>query len=74
MPDLWQKDSDVIRYEDQEVRRSSTELTDEVPQGDPIYPLPGDLPTWCLAGGRGGGGGRGAAVTGVGIGDIKLFQ
>jgi hypothetical protein len=37
MPDLGQKDSDVIRYEDQEVRRSNTELTDEGPQGDPIH-------------------------------------
>jgi hypothetical protein len=36
MSDLWQKDSNAIRYEDQEVRRSSTELTDEGPQGDPI--------------------------------------
>jgi hypothetical protein len=30
MPDLWQKDSDAIRYEDQEqvqVRRSNTELS-----------------------------------------------
>jgi hypothetical protein len=24
MPDLWQKDSNAIRYEDQEVRRSNT--------------------------------------------------
>jgi hypothetical protein len=37
MPDLGQKDSNVIRYEDQEVRRSNTELTDEGPQGDPIH-------------------------------------
>jgi hypothetical protein len=37
MPDLGQKDSDVIRYEDQEVRRSNTELTAEGPQGDPIH-------------------------------------
>jgi hypothetical protein len=37
MPDLWQKDSNAIRYEDQEVRRSNTELTDEGPQGDPIH-------------------------------------
>jgi hypothetical protein len=29
VPDLGQKDSNVIRYEDQEVRRSNTELTDE---------------------------------------------
>jgi hypothetical protein len=36
-PGLWQKDSNVIRYENQEVRRSSTELTDEGPQGDPIH-------------------------------------
>jgi hypothetical protein len=37
MPDLGQKDSDVIRYEDQEVCRSNAELTDEGPQGDPIH-------------------------------------
>jgi hypothetical protein len=37
MPDLWQKDSNVIRYEDQEVRRNNTELTDEGPQGGPIH-------------------------------------
>ena len=37
VPDLGQKDSNVIRYEDQEVRRSNTELTDEGPQGDPIH-------------------------------------
>jgi hypothetical protein len=37
MPDLGQKDSSAIRYEDQEVRRSNTELTDEGPQGDPIH-------------------------------------
>jgi hypothetical protein len=37
MPDLAQKDSNVIRYEDQEVRRSNTELTDEGPQGGPIH-------------------------------------
>ena len=37
MPDLGQKDSNVIRCEDQEVRRSNTELTDEGPQGDPIH-------------------------------------
>ena len=36
MPDLWQEDPNAIRYEDQEVRRSNTELTDEGPQGDPI--------------------------------------
>jgi hypothetical protein len=36
MPDLGQKDSNAIRYEDQEVRRSNTELTDEGPQGDPM--------------------------------------
>jgi hypothetical protein len=39
MPDLGQKDANVIRlrswYEDQDVRRSNTELTDEGPQGDP---------------------------------------
>jgi hypothetical protein len=28
MPDLGQKDSNAIRYEDQEVRRSNTELTE----------------------------------------------
>jgi hypothetical protein len=44
MPDLWQKDSNVIRYEDQEVRRSSTELTDEGPQAaEGPYPLNADL-------------------------------
>jgi hypothetical protein len=37
MPDLWQKDSNAIQYADKEVRRSSTELTDEGPQGDPIH-------------------------------------
>jgi hypothetical protein len=37
MPDLGQKDSNAIRYEDQEVRRSNTELTDEGPQGDSIH-------------------------------------
>jgi hypothetical protein len=31
------KDSHAIRYEDQDVRRSNTELTDEGPQGDPIH-------------------------------------
>jgi hypothetical protein len=36
-PDLGQKDSNAIRYEDQEVRRSNTELTDEGPQGGPIH-------------------------------------
>jgi hypothetical protein len=37
MPDLGQKDPNAIRYEDQEVRRSSTELTDEGPQGGPVH-------------------------------------
>jgi hypothetical protein len=37
MPDLGQTGSNAIRYEDQEVRRSNTELTDEGPQGDPIH-------------------------------------
>jgi hypothetical protein len=37
MPDLGQKDSNAIRCEDQEVRRSNTELTDEGPQGGPIH-------------------------------------
>jgi hypothetical protein len=65
MPDLGQKDSDAIRYEDQEVRRSNTELTGEGPaQGDPIH----WMPTWYLAGGGSG------VVTGVGSGDIILFQ
>jgi hypothetical protein len=37
LPGLWQKDSNAIRYEDQEVRRSNTELTAEGPQADPIH-------------------------------------
>jgi hypothetical protein len=37
MPDLGQNDSNAIRYEDQEVCRSNTELTDEGSQGDPIH-------------------------------------
>ena len=30
MPDLGQKDSNAIRYEDQDVRRSNTDLTDDL--------------------------------------------
>jgi hypothetical protein len=59
MPDLWQKDSNVIRYEDQEVRRSNTELTDEGPQGG-SYPLNADLVS-CWGGEGGGGRGRGGS-------------
>jgi hypothetical protein len=58
MPDLGQKDSNAIRYEDQEVRRSNTELTDEGPQGRSR----GILSTECRFGILLGGGG----VIGVG--------
>jgi hypothetical protein len=47
MPDLWQKDSNAIRYEDQEVRRSNTELTDAKDRRGIIST---DLPTWYLTG------------------------
>jgi hypothetical protein len=51
VPDLlWQKaDSNAIRYEDQEVRRSSTELTDDGPQEGP-YPLNADLVSYLGCG------------------------
>jgi hypothetical protein len=66
MPDLWQNDSNATRYEDQEVRRSNTELTDEGSQGDrTLYPLNADLVS-CWGGGGGGGGG-GAPVWVVAI-------
>jgi hypothetical protein len=59
MPDPGEKDPNAIRYEDQEVCRSNTELTDEGPQGGaPSYPLDTGCQLGILGGeGRGGGGG-----------------
>jgi hypothetical protein len=59
MPDPGQKDSNVIRYEDQEVRRSNTVLTDEGPQGGGSYPLNECQLGTLLVGGGAGGGHRG---------------